>query len=99
MPNGTSGGVGGSEVQTRSLPDRYGAIHPCIGSVALMGLDLLHNCEADNRWNDWGFSDYLALDRMLLDSHHVTKGHYWPKECASRQKRRAAARKAFAWAG
>ncbi|MBS6231543.1 MAG: hypothetical protein KH632_07200, partial [Sutterella wadsworthensis] len=22
MPNGTSGGVGGSEVQTRSLPDR-----------------------------------------------------------------------------
>lgn len=38
-----------------------------------MGLDLLHNCEADNRWNDWGFSDYLALDRMLLDSHHVTK--------------------------
>ena len=58
-----------------------------------MGLDLLHNCEADNRWNDWGFSDYLALDRMLLDSHHVTKGHYWPKECASRQKRRAAARK------
>lgn len=65
----------------------------------LMGLDLLHNCEADNRWNDWGFSDYLALDRMLLDSHHVTKGHYWPKECASRQKRRAAAKKAFAWAG
>ena len=58
-----------------------------------MGLDLLHNCEADNRWNDWGFSDYLALDRMLLDSHHVTKGHYWPKECASRQKRRAAAEK------
>lgn len=58
-----------------------------------MGLDLLHNCEADNRWNDWGFSDYLALDRMLLDSHHVTKGHYWPKECASRQKRRAAQEK------
>ena len=24
MPNGTSGGVGGSEVQTRSLPDSYG---------------------------------------------------------------------------
>jgi len=23
MPNGTSGGVGGSEVQTRSLPDYF----------------------------------------------------------------------------
>ena len=30
MPNGTSGGVGGSEVQTRSLPDVRPAAHVCL---------------------------------------------------------------------
>ena len=38
MPNGTSGGVGGSEVQTRSLPDC--STFPAVGAVAFLHLQL-----------------------------------------------------------
>ena len=42
MPNGTSGGVGGSEVQTRSLPDREYEMtkEELIAKLKELGLDV-----------------------------------------------------------